>query len=254
MTRPRAFVPGVLLAAVTFLPACFMGDFALKERASLVETRALNRDGTFHLKNINGRVEVATWSEPKVRIEAEKAAASAHGLKLIEITIEGQGSRVDVITRHKRHGFFSPPNKVDYRITVPEGARVEVETVNGSVELEGLRGAVRASTVNGSMHIDGATGAVEATTVNGSIRATYDASAGDGRNRFSTTNGSVTVRVPKDCSGEFEAKTVNGGISTDFPFEVSGKWGPKQLHGKLGDGKGSFEITTVNGSVAIRSL
>jgi hypothetical protein len=252
--RSRAFTPAILLAATTFLPACFMGDFALKERASLVETRALNSDGTFHLKNINGRVEVSTWNEPRVRIEAEKAAASAHGLALIEITIEGQGSRVDVITHHKRHGFFSPPNKVDYHITVPEGARVEVETVNGSVELERLHGAIRASTVNGSMHIDGARGAVEATTVNGSIHATYGLPGGDGRNRFSTTNGSVTVSVPRNCSGEFEAQTVNGGISTDFPFEVSGKWGPKQLRGKLGDGKGSFEITTVNGSVRINSL
>ena len=252
--RLRAFTPAILIAATTFLPACFMGDFALKERASLVETRALNADGTFHLKNINGRVEVATWSEPKVRIEAEKAATSDQALKLVEITIEGQGSRVDVITHQRRHGFFGPPSKVDYRVTVPEGARVEVETVNGSVELERLRGAIRASTVNGSMHIDDAHGAVEATTVNGSIHATYATPAGDSRNRFSTTNGSVTVSVPKDCSGEFEAQTVNGGISTDFPFEVSGKWGPKQLRGKLGDGKGSFEITTVNGSVRINSI
>jgi DUF4097 and DUF4098 domain-containing protein YvlB len=54
-----------------------------------------------------------------------------------------------------------------------------------------------------------------------------------------------------ETSGEFEASTINGSIRTDFPLEISGKFGHHQIRGRLGEGKETFDISTVNGSVKI---
>jgi len=70
----------------------------------------------------------------------------------------------------------------------------------------------------------------------------------EGRHEFSTVNGSVTLYLPAEASGQFEASTVNGRIHTDFPLEVSGKTGHRRLEGRLGQGRTRFQIKTVNGA------
>jgi DUF4097 and DUF4098 domain-containing protein YvlB len=201
---------------------------------------------------VNGTVTIEAWEQDSIYIEAEKAANSEEALESIEVEIDGEGDWVEVKTRLPRsRAFFGSGGKVDYFVKIPAQAKIQVETVNGKLQVEGIEGQVRATTVNGSVHIFDVSGEVESSTVNGSIEATYLDVDADGRHRFSTTNGSVTLRLPIDASGEFEARTVNGSIETDFPLEVSGKFGHRRLRGRLGEGSGTFDISTVNGSVKI---
>src|SRR5262249_17928654 len=89
---------GGLLAAGLALSACGgFGPPAVRE--SQVEERALDADGAFSLDNVNGQVEVATWSEPRVRIEAEKASFSEARLRAVRVEIQGEGRQVSVRTR-----------------------------------------------------------------------------------------------------------------------------------------------------------
>jgi len=240
--------------APALLSGCFLDQHAMAARDRFEDTVPFQPGDTFRLENVNGEVLIETWDRAEVSIEAEKAASSERFLKEIEIEVDRSGNEVEVRTRFpRRRSFFGRMGKVDYRIRVPEEARVDVETVNGKVLVEGIRGRVKASTVNGGIEIEGAAGQVEVSTVNGSIKARYLDVDEDGRNRFSTTNGSVRIELPPDVSGEFEARTVNGSIETDFPLEVTGKIG-RRLRGRLGEGRGSFEISTVNGSVRIDKL
>src|SRR5262245_5956289 len=94
-------------------------DHGPRQRQSISETRALGLDGTFRLENTNGEVEVHTWRQPQVKIEAEKAG-SRWMVEHTRIEIRGQGDRVTVETRQPRQGwFFGSGGKVDYRVTVP---------------------------------------------------------------------------------------------------------------------------------------
>lgn len=253
-TRSATRLAATLAAMMVSTGCIVVGDLALDERETVVETRRLEAGGRFSLENVNGRVRVDTWKEPSVRIEAEKAASSRSGLDDIEIRIDGEGDRVSVETRTpKRWGFgFGHDAQVQYTITLPETARVEIETVNGRVEVSGVAGTLRATTVNGRVEVAGARGDVEARTVNGSVEADLDSVPEGSRHHLATTNGSITLRLPGDVAGDFEAQTVNGGISTDFPLEVSGRWGPKSLRGRLGEGGGHVELETVNGAIRIR--
>ncbi len=241
------------LAVSSLTTGCFIDDVAPAAHEQFQETLPFEPGGRFRLENVNGSVHISTWDESEVRIEAEKAANSAKALDSIEILVDGEGDWVEVKTRLPRSRlFFGSGGKVDYHITLPSRARVQVETVNGKLEIHGISGRVRASTVNGGVEITDVSGEVESSTVNGSINVSYREVDPDGRHRFSTTNGSVTLTLPPDASGEFDVSTINGGISTDFPLAVTGKIGRRSLNGRLGDGDGSFDISTVNGSVKIQ--
>jgi hypothetical protein len=238
-----------LVALAVSTTACDVAAMGPEERRSVTETRRLDPQGTFTLENTNGAVTIETWNEASVSIEAEKVAPQGR-LDDVRVEIRGEGSRVDVLTHHVHRGW-GRHGRVQYYVKVPQGARVEVETTNGSVRVTGTGGALRASTTNGGVEIREAAGSVEASTTNGSIRAAYREAPDGGMQRLSTTNGSVTLTLPADVSGDFSASTVNGGISTDFPLQVSGRFGGRKLRGRLGDGQVRFELRTVNGAVKI---
>jgi DUF4097 and DUF4098 domain-containing protein YvlB len=250
MLRSWARAAAVALVAAFALPGCLLGDVALAARDGFEETRPFDEGGTFRLENVNGRVRIATWDEPRVRIQADKAAANESLLQSIEIAVEGEGDRVEVRTRLP-YRLLGSSGRVDYDVTLPRQARVDVHTVNGRLSVEGITGRTEVSATNGRIEIDRVSGDVEASTVNGGIEARYDEVAPGGEHRFSTTNGAVTLELPADVTGRFEARTVNGSIRTDFPLDVTGKLGHR-LEGRLGDGPGSFDVRTVNGSVRIR--
>lgn len=205
--------------------------------------------GSFRVENVNGSIDIETWNEGSVRIQAEKKARSREALEDIEILIEGSGSEVSVRTVHHRRNRGHGGGQVSYRISLPAEARVEAETANGSVTIRGIRGRVAAESVNGSLRLEDIDGEIEAETTNGAIRASY-ARAASGVHRFETTNGSVRVYLPSDAGGDVEADTVNGSIEVDFPMTVS-RSSRRHLRGSFGSGSGSFRIETVNGSVKL---
>lgn len=249
VVRRRLALALAALAATTVLPACHDG-YAHGTPQTVLETRPLDPDGTFRLENTNGHIEVHTWKEPQVKIEAQKEG-SAWSIENTRVEIRGSGDRVTVETHLPRQWPFGGRGKVEYHVTVPENARLEIETTNGRVRIEGPGGEVRAAATNGAVEVEDAAGAVEATTTNGGVRVAFRKSPAAGSHRVATTNGSVTLLLPPDATGSFEASTVNGGIKTDFPLEVSGGLGGRRLNGRLGEGRARFELRTINGGVRI---
>jgi DUF4097 and DUF4098 domain-containing protein YvlB len=227
---------GVLLAA----------GAEARVREHFEQTVAFNPGGLFSIENQNGSIDIAVGTEPSVRIEAEKEAKSDEALRDLEIVVEGSGDRVSVRTvNHRRWGSGG----VSYRIVLPAEAQIMVSTANGEVSVTGIRGRVQAESVNGALRIEDIAGEIEAETTNGSIRASYLRVEG-GRHRFETTNGEVRVYLPADAGGDLDAETVNGAIEVDFPMNLT-RTSRRHIRGSFGSGTGSFEISTVNGSVTV---
>ncbi len=250
MLRPARVL--ALILGSTLLPGCFLADHALTARESVALTRPLAAGGTFRLRNVNGGVRLSTWDKAEVQIDAEKKASSDEALKRIEIRVSDGRDYVDVST-HTPHGYFGG-HMVEYEVRVPRDVRVEIETVNGRIDLSGALADARAKTVNGSVEVVGVRGEVQAEAVNGRIDVESSAAAATDRYRLATTNGSVELRLPRAVSGSFEASAVNGTISTDLPLRVEGRFGPKHLSGQVGSGGGRYELHTVNGTVSIHLL
>ena len=246
----RGFLAATALSAGLLLTGCIGGDFGMPFQKTVDETRPLAANGEFDLENTNGSVRLATWDEPRVRIEAVKHARSERALDELRIEIVGEGDRLSVRTRYPRPRFLGGAGRVDYRVSVPRGARVRVGNVNGRVEVDGVEGAVKAATVNGSVDVAHAGGEVEASAVNGSVDVALVRVAPGGRSRLSTTNGSVGLTLPRDANADVEAHTVNGSVSCDFDLADSHK-SRRKLEGRIGTGGARFELGTVNGSARI---
>jgi hypothetical protein len=195
-------------------------------------------------------VHLASWDEARVRIEAVKRAGSERALQELQVEIVGEGDRLSVRTRYPRPHWMGGAGSVEYRVSVPRGARVRVSNVNGRVEVGGVQGSVRASTVNGSVDVTGAGGAVEASAVNGSVEVDVARVDPSGRSEISTTNGSVRLTLPRETSADVEVHTVNGGVGCDFELADAHK-SRRKIEGRIGSGGARFELGTVNGSAHI---
>ena len=230
-------------------PGGFPGGNTHHETVDLA--RPLSPDGEVTLDNTNGSVRVATWDEARVRIEATKGAPTENMLRDIEVVVEGEGDRVAIRTRLPRGHFFGSGGQVEYRLTVPRGARVSVKNVNGAVELDGVEGEVRAATVNGSVDAARLAGQVDASTVNGSVEVSMARVAQGSRNRLGSTNGTVRLTLPRDASADVEAGTVNGSAHCDFDLDDGARVSRRKVEGRIGQGGARFEVHTVNGSASI---
>src|SRR5688572_15145425 len=149
-------VPAIYSALVAIAVSCHSEVTFAKSsvQEEITHSSALTSDGRVHIDNVNGKVHVSGWDRSEVKIVATKRADKQSDMDAVKVQIEASPDQVQIHTRYpKNNGFWKRSNstKVDYEVKVPFGAKLDrVENVNGSVELEGIQGDVRASTVNGS--------------------------------------------------------------------------------------------------------
>jgi DUF4097 and DUF4098 domain-containing protein YvlB len=96
-------------------------------------------------------------------------------------------------------------------------------------------------------------GTVDASTTNGGIEVDLKDVPDGSDLSFSTTNGSVTLRLPRDVRASLDAATSNGRVSSDFEVDGDGKPNRRHLFGDINGGGGKLHIRSTNGSVDIES-
>src|SRR5262249_12031669 len=142
---------------------------------------------------------------------------------------------------------------VRFKVKVPAGVALAARNVNGAISMEGLKGDVEAATVNGSVRVT-TSGTASATTVNGSVLARVGQDLSDDL-EVTNVNGRVRVEMPQAVNADVRGSTVHGSIYTDFPLTLRGRgWGSNRVSGTLGKGGHALLLSTVNGSIEIRSL
>jgi DUF4097 and DUF4098 domain-containing protein YvlB len=228
------------------------------------KTLAFQPGARFTLNNVNGAVTVSTWDQPQIRIQAEKTVKAhdeADGQKLlksVEIRISANAGGVDVETKTPdlSTGFFDwlfgsgGEAEVEYRITLPRKASLEIENVNGSIDAEGIEGNFHIETVNGRIELTRATGALDLSTVNGAIHAQMASLEPGKRHSIDTTNGGVNIELPPAARANLDVRTVNGSIRSDFPIVVN-TVDDNRLSGPINGGGPALVVRTTNGSVKV---
>jgi len=246
--RTRTKALGVLLISLLLVTVAMASV-----REEFHKTYPLSAGGSVSVNNVNGAVRIYTWDRNEVEVVAVKSADSESKLRDCNIDVYASSSRVEIKTKYAQHFFNNNPANVEYRINVPKNTRIDkAETVNGDVEISGTGSEVRAETVNGSVHVNDASGDLKLNTVNGSLHATLGRT--DHSVRMESVNGSVELTLPANADASIEASTVNGNVSNGFGLDVERpKYGPgAKMHGRLGNGRASIKLESVNGSVNIR--
>jgi DUF4097 and DUF4098 domain-containing protein YvlB len=108
---------------------------------------------------------------------------------------------------------------------------VEVRTGSGSVNLAGIRGAVRAETGSGTIAVGGEP---------------------SGEWRIDAASGGITLRLTPDSAFDLDARTSSGRITVDHPLTVTGTVKPKELRGRVRGGGVLLAVHTSSGDINIQ--
>jgi DUF4097 and DUF4098 domain-containing protein YvlB len=132
-----------------------------------------------------------------------------------------QDSATNTITvnveRSTNVNFFNSPS-VDFEVTVPSNAALQIQTNTGSIDVSGVSGqmlltsntgsvAARDGLLIGSSKLSSNTGSI---SFNGSIDKS-------GSYQFTTNTGSVNVTLPANSAFHVDATTDTGSITSNFP-------------------------------------
>lgn len=252
---------GLWLVATLLASAAGAATLSAREDREL----SLRPGQTLVVQNVNGPVTVTIWDRSTVRLQAVRTVKAPNreraqeALAELEVEVIEDGSKLLIRTRQPRSegGMFrwlrdgSTEGRVDYTLTVPRDARVEVKTVNGRVEARGVEGHLQASSTNGSITLDQVAGSVSASSTNGSIRATVTAVYQGAGIELSTVNGSIHLGLPAGAQADVDVRTVNGSITTDLPMTAQVQRSRSRLVGSFNGGGAPLRLRTTNGSVRV---
>src|SRR3982751_1969812 len=219
----RRLLPVLVLPLLIASTGCDIvtAEFRSEETDEWRKSYPLGASGRLEISNVNGKIDVRPGNGNTVEIVAVKKAkgpspeAAKAALERIQIVEDVSAGRGRIETKVERNGggmFHGGGLQVEYRVRVPAGAEVKLETVNGGIDITGLTGRVNAETTNGGVQARDITGALVATTMNGGLDIDL-AQMPEGGVKLECTNGGIKVRLPRDAKATISARISNGGGS-----------------------------------------
>ena len=223
----------------------------------------LSATGRVSIENINGGVRIAVWDLNQVKVDAVKKAYQRERLDEVKVEVVNTADSVRIKSQYPdRNQTFTDkgsrrlnnPAIVEYVLTIPRKAQLDsAELVNGSLDIEGAEGDVKAACVNGRVRATGLMGEVRLSTVNGGVEATI-ARLDDAKGvSLNSVNGTIVLIIPANANAQVKANTVHGAITNDFGLQVNdGEYVGHDLSGQIGSGGPRVRLNNVNGTISIK--
>jgi hypothetical protein len=189
----------------------------------------IGADGTLVLRSLSGSVKLAGGDGS----EAVVIARAAGGGRLPELIVE----------RSPRRLLVEPPRvglsimrgndvEIDFDITLPRGARIDLKSVSAGVTGSDLVGEQNYKSVSGDLYLSSPAGRLTVQTVSGDVRLD-----GGGRLELNAMTTSGDVAVEAHLVDELRVRTVSGDV------RVTGRLGEDRRH----------SVETVSGDLILRS-
>ena len=224
---------------------------------------------TIIVESSGGGVEVGAGPAGTVHVDIERKAETEELARKLDVQLKQDGNTIRIVFDHRNHGSFDNAS-VNFKVTAPADAKLEIATGGGGVGVRGMSGGIKVDTGGGGIDVDDAGGMVSLRSGGGGIEVrhvhgTVDVSTGGGsvrvegalagRNRVETGGGSIHVAVPATSRLSVEAATGGGSAHNDFGLAADGERHSGRFHGNIGDGGGgSLEIRTGGGSINLAKL
>jgi hypothetical protein len=207
--------------------------------------------GTFSLDNVSGSIRLRGADTDEVTVRARSSHGRGDSLPLMvnrgegALSIEVERKSLDVF------GLGSRREGVDFDVTLPLSARLEVKAVSSDVDARGLGGEQAYRTVSGDLEIAGHGGRVSVTTVSGDVELVADQPV---EPNITTTSGDVRVAAP--VVNALHVRTVSGDTQLRAGFaegightvgSVSGDLSVEARSGLAVDSKRGFEVAGGSG-------
>jgi DUF4097 and DUF4098 domain-containing protein YvlB len=203
--------------------------------------RTLKADprGTVTIVNVAGEVKVEGWRQSEVQLVADLGSGveklvfeSADAATVIKVVLPGRGASAGSSRLRVRVPEGSKLNintvSADQFVTAVRGPQrlqavsgdidteqwgeeVRIKTISGDVSVEGHDKAALTGveTVSGDVELDKIAGEINLETVNGDMQVSMSEMT---RGTLSTTNGDARLRTRLARDGRFEAEAMNGDV------------------------------------------
>jgi len=237
------------------------GESGEEVREEFHQSYPLSLTGRVRLENINGDVQIKVWDRAAVQVDAVKKAYRKDRLAEATIDVNATEENIRIKTEYpdgpqnfrSGQGRWDNPATVDYTLTVPRRAMLEsIELVNGSCDIDGVEGNVKASSINGRLNARGLMGEARLSTINGPLNATFNQLDESKAISLGSVNGNVTLVIPSNSNAAVRAGTVHGGISSDFALKVKhGEYVGHSMDGQIGSGGPKIKLGNVNGGIRV---
>ncbi len=238
-----------------------VGETGDELREEFHQTYPLSPTGRISLENINGGVQIKVWDQASVQVDAVKKAYRQNRLNEAKIEINATQENIRIKTEYpyenqtfrSGEGRYDNPATVEYSLTVPRKAILEsIEMVNGSIDIDGVEGSVKATSINGRVNARGLINEVRLSTINGQLVATFTQLDETKPIQLNSVNGGLTLVIPSNANASVRANTVHGGITNDFGLKVKhGEYVGHSMDGQIGTGGPRIKLNNVNGGIKI---
>jgi hypothetical protein len=232
-----------------------VGMFSAQATDEWTRTYALGEGGHIEVANVNGPIEVTEGQAgASVEVHASIIAkaltdAGARDIlskgRIVETTSTG-GVKIETVVPRPLPGSY----QVGYKIQVPPDVETRVSTTNGSVTATGISGKLKASVVNGPVEVNDMAGALDAASVNGPVSVKITKVTAPVR--LETTNGRLTLELPKASRANLSARVVNGSLNVSgVPVDEQRGTRIRNLEAMLNGGGPTVDLRTTNGRITI---
>jgi hypothetical protein len=243
------------------------------------------------LHNTNGHTRVIGEERSDIEVvvsktaRAESSEAAKRLLEEILLTSRNVEDRLDLEIEIPRR--WNRRGCANVEIRIPRKLQVEIASINGRIEVVGVRASVRARSSNGSACIRDVVGNVDVITSNAKVccsgtcgkltarssngkieieqhRGSIDASTSNGLIRASlevlgkrgvqlaTSNGRIVLELPEEVDADVDIRIDNGIIRSDRTLVPANRESTGRLSGRLGSGGTQVKLRTSNGSISLR--
>jgi putative adhesin len=189
----------------------------------------LGAGGTFVLRSASGSIRLAGGESDEIVV----LARSTHR-DLPDLNVERGPGRL--LVEPPRIGFsllHGPDLDIEFDVTLPKSARVDVKAVSADITVSGLDGEQDYKTVSGDLYFSGTNGRVSVLAVSGDVR--FD---GTKRLELTVTTTSGDIRLDGELFEYLRAKSVSGDVIVTGRVAV----GPRH------------SVETVSGDLILRTI
>jgi hypothetical protein len=257
------------LLAVTMLLLAAATAGAAELNETIDRTFDVRPGANVALSNVNGRITVEAWDQPRVHVVAHKEVRANRDdvqavLRELRVEFQPGAGGLTINTRYPKRndGVASIFDwltgddfnaEVRYELKVPRSMNVDVTNTNGSIRLTGVNGKHELDTTNGKIEVERCAGSLDASTTNGSITAELTSVTRGEQMRFETTNGRISVALPAALAVEIDASTTNGSIESELPVATT-RVSRNSLRGTINGGGTPVRLRTTNGGIEIKAV
>lgn len=244
---------------------------------------------TVHLHTNDGHIRVVTGTSNEITVRITAKGWDIGREVRVRDSLNGDRIEIEALVPNFQWSFGNRHRSLVIEVNVPVVADLELDSGDGALTVDGIRGSLRADTGDGDIDVDHVSGDLKLTSADGAITASgVDGSvfcktsdgdirvqgrfdglhleSGDGDVRAKVENGSVLsedwsimtgdgsaiLALPIDLVADIEAHTTDGSIDVDLPITLEGSHHQNHLYGHLNGGGPLLRIRSGDGRIHIK--